>query len=96
MGEDGATVDVRNINKKWNVIKDSRGVIPMPMGAQAMSIDDIQVVNELNGAAGWYLWKPIKPKANNALYALSLLFANSEEWNVDVLSIPDGLALIIK
>lgn len=96
MGEDGATVDVRNINKKWNVIKDSRAVIPIPAGAEAMSIDDIQVGNDFDGNAGWYLWKPIKPKAGNALYALSLLFANTEEWNVDVLSIPDGFALIIK
>lgn len=96
MGKDGATVDVRNINKKWNVIKDSRAVIPILAGAEAMSIDDIQVGNDFDGNAGWYLWKPIKPKAGNALYALSLLFANTEEWNVDVLSIPDGLALIIK
>lgn len=96
MGDATAAANVRNATNGWNIIKDHCAVLPIPAGAATLSIDGVAVAASLDGAAGWYAWKSIKPKQNDDPYALSLLFADNEEWAASILSIANGLALIIK
>jgi hypothetical protein len=91
-----ASAQIREKTDKWNIVKQSRAVIPVPAGVESLSIDGNEMPLDTFGTAGWYGWKSIKPKADDAPYTLSLAFEDGGEIDIDITAIANGLAIIVK
>ena len=54
----GIRVDFTKGSYNWSRVRNSRAVLPIPYGMQSFTIDGEPVDAGLDGAVGWYLFRP--------------------------------------
>ena len=86
---EGATRCLANVSeRKWAGVKGS-AVLPVPYGAETISIGGVPTPTGFGGAAGWYMLAPVEPGQT-----VSLALDGQEP--VDVFGRSIGLSLVIR
>jgi hypothetical protein len=94
-GSAGAAVDIRPGGAEWSKLSGKSAVLQLPAGTKTLAIDGTTIETGLDGAAGWYLWKGMKPKSGRAPYELALVTAEGES-TADVVVLAKGFSLIVR
>jgi hypothetical protein len=89
----GVRVNFEKESRKWQRVRDCRAVLPVPYAAKSLKIDGETVDTGLDGAAGWYLFRP---EERSRKYALVLTDSESDLFETTLFGADRGLGIIFK